>query len=42
MCDAPLGHIQIDIPGTMKDYDENISPTFIRENENSIDNSMEK
>ena len=39
MCDAPLGHIQIDIPGTMKDYDENISPTFIRENENSIDNS---
>ncbi|KGE19777.1 sugar-binding domain-containing protein [Paenibacillus wynnii] len=27
MCDAPLGHIQTDKPSTMKDYDENISPT---------------
>lgn len=27
MCDAPLGHVQTDRPGTMKDYDEMIVPT---------------
>ena len=27
MCDAPLGHVQTDMPSTMKDYDEHISPT---------------
>lgn len=27
MCDAPLGHIQTDKPGTMKDYDEQIIPS---------------
>ncbi len=26
MCDAPLGHVQIDRPGTMKDYDAQIVP----------------
>jgi len=26
MCDAPLGHVQTDRPGTMKDYDEQIVP----------------
>ncbi|MCG7382038.1 glycoside hydrolase family 2 TIM barrel-domain containing protein [Paenibacillus sp. ACRRY] len=26
MCDAPLGHVQTDLPGTMKDYDEHIRP----------------
>jgi len=35
MCDAPLGHVQTDIPGTMKDYDENICPTAVKEEENS-------
>ena len=39
MCDAPLGHIQTDIPSTMKDYDQNISPTFIKGEENLTDNS---
>jgi hypothetical protein len=27
MCDAPLGHVQTDMPNTMKDYDENIFPS---------------
>lgn len=27
MCDAPLGHVQTDLPGTMKDYDEQIVPS---------------
>lgn len=27
MCDAPLGHVQTDRPGTRKDYDEQIVPT---------------
>ncbi|CAI6050602.1 glycoside hydrolase family 2 TIM barrel-domain containing protein [Cohnella sp. JJ-181] len=26
MCDAPLGHVQTDRPGTMRDYDEQIVP----------------
>ncbi|MCH3971331.1 MAG: beta-glucuronidase [Oscillospiraceae bacterium] len=26
MCDAPLGHVQEEVPGTMKDYDEAIYP----------------
>ncbi len=30
MCDAPLGHIQLDPPGTMKDYDEQIVPSYAR------------
>ncbi|ADL53165.1 sugar-binding domain-containing protein [Clostridium cellulovorans] len=35
MCDAPLGHVQTDIPSTMKDYDENIFPTALKDIENS-------
>lgn len=35
MCDAPLGHVQTDVPSTMKDYDENICPTCIKDEENS-------
>jgi hypothetical protein len=35
MCDAPLGHVQTDMPGTRKDYDENISPTFLKGDENN-------
>ncbi|OMC70638.1 beta-glucuronidase [Paenibacillus sp. FSL H7-0326] len=31
MCDAPLGHVQTDLPGTMKDYDEQIVPSAKRE-----------
>lgn len=26
MCDAPLGHVQTDMPSTMKDYDDQIVP----------------
>ncbi|WFR61324.1 glycoside hydrolase family 2 TIM barrel-domain containing protein [Paenibacillus amylolyticus] len=26
MCDAPLGHVQTDMPNTLKDYDSNILP----------------
>lgn len=26
MCDAPLGHVQTDLPGTMKDYDDQFVP----------------
>lgn len=26
MCDAPLGHVQTDLPNTMKDYDDQIVP----------------
>nr|WP_274528938.1 beta-glucuronidase [Paenibacillus piscarius] len=26
MCDAPLGHVQTSLPGTMKDYDDQIIP----------------
>lgn len=26
MCDAPLGHVQTDLPSTMKDYDDQIVP----------------
>jgi hypothetical protein len=35
MCDAPLGHIQTDKPGTMKDYDEQIIPSGIGQNGSS-------
>lgn len=35
MCDAPLGHVQTDLPNTMKDYDANIFPEQI----SSIDHS---
>lgn len=31
MCDAPLGHVQTDRPGTMMDYDERIVPTVTGE-----------
>lgn len=44
MCDAPLGHIQIDAPNTMKDYDENIIPKLVDAQKNLIvncDNSIE-
>ncbi|SET20806.1 glycoside hydrolase family 2 TIM barrel-domain containing protein [Paenibacillus sp. NFR01] len=30
MCDAPLGHVQTDLPGTMKDYDDQIVPPDFR------------
>ncbi|WP_438350748.1 sugar-binding domain-containing protein [Paenibacillus sp. FA6] len=33
MCDAPLGHIQTDLPGTMKDYDDQIVPPYLRNGE---------
>ncbi len=33
MCDAPLGHVQTDRPGTMKDYDEQIVPGRVRADE---------
>ncbi|MCC3373857.1 glycoside hydrolase family 2 TIM barrel-domain containing protein [Cohnella sp. REN36] len=29
MCDAPLGHVQTDRPGTRKDYDEQIQPSAL-------------
>lgn len=32
MCDAPLGHVQTDKPGTMKDYDLMIRPSIIEGN----------
>lgn len=30
MCDAPLGHVQTDLPGTMRDYDDQIVPPALR------------
>lgn len=33
MCDAPLGHVQTDLPGTMKDYDDQIVPPDLRNGE---------
>jgi hypothetical protein len=38
MCDAPLGHVQVGMPNTMKDYDENISPTITDSTENHESN----
>ncbi|WP_160675963.1 sugar-binding domain-containing protein [Clostridium sp. C8-1-8] len=35
MCDAPLGHVQTDMPNTMKDYDENISPCYTNSGDNT-------
>lgn len=35
MCDAPLGHVQTDLPSTMKDYDEQLVPTASRTEEGS-------
>ncbi|MBD7912887.1 MULTISPECIES: sugar-binding domain-containing protein [Clostridium] len=32
MCDAPLGHVQTDMPSTIKDYDEDIFPSIINKN----------
>lgn len=31
MCDAPLGHVQTDMPSTMKDYDHIINPSVCEE-----------
>lgn len=39
MCDAPLGHVQTDMPSTMKDYDESIFPVGAMDNGNSIFNA---
>lgn len=36
MCDAPLGHVQTDVPSTMKDYDENIFPTVVKGTDSGI------
>ncbi|ANY67160.1 beta-glucuronidase [Paenibacillus sp. BIHB 4019] len=33
MCDAPLGHVQTDVPGTLKDYDDQIVPPDFHHNE---------
>ncbi|GGO01683.1 glycoside hydrolase family 2 TIM barrel-domain containing protein [Saccharibacillus kuerlensis] len=30
MCDAPQGHVQVDPPGTLTDYDEAISPSRLQ------------
>lgn len=30
MCDAPLGHVQTDLPNTLKDYDAQIMPPELR------------
>ncbi|WP_309242012.1 sugar-binding domain-containing protein [Paenibacillus sp. S150] len=35
MCDAPLGHVQTDLPGTMKDYDGQIVPPDLRSGEDA-------
>ncbi|UQZ37718.1 beta-glucuronidase [Paenibacillus sp. PK3_47] len=35
MCDAPLGHVQTDLPGTMKDYDDVIVPPSLLDGESS-------
>ncbi|WP_139903075.1 glycoside hydrolase family 2 TIM barrel-domain containing protein [Clostridium thermarum] len=36
MCDAPLGHVQVCEPSTMKSYDENIVPTEIEIDKTSV------
>ncbi|GKX66468.1 sugar-binding domain-containing protein [Inconstantimicrobium mannanitabidum] len=44
MCDAPLGHVQTAEPNTMKDYDEDICPTSLDNENNSAskeDNTIE-
>ena len=42
MCDAPLGHVQTDIPSTMKDYDSIIRPSSYEEDGNvSLDGIIE-
>ncbi|WNS45307.1 beta-glucuronidase [Paenibacillus sp. MMS20-IR301] len=33
MCDAPLGHVQTALPGTMKDYDDQIVPAGFQNGE---------
>ncbi|OKP77590.1 beta-glucuronidase [Paenibacillus helianthi] len=35
MCDAPLGHVQTDVPGTMKDYDEQFVPPAVGNGEDT-------
>ncbi|OOM73729.1 beta-galactosidase [Clostridium puniceum] len=40
MCDAPLGHVQTDMPSTMKDYDENICPTSLKEENSTLNNDV--
>lgn len=37
MCDAPLGHVQTDRPGTMKSYDEQIFPNTDIDSATAID-----
>ncbi len=37
-CDAPLGHVQSSEPNTRKSYDEEIYPTIVNLEENTIDN----
>ncbi|AOZ93913.1 sugar-binding domain-containing protein [Paenibacillus crassostreae] len=39
MCDAPLGHVQTDKPSTMKDFDDNIVPTMLQADDQSIANA---
>lgn len=44
MCDAPLGHVQVGNPSTMKDYDENICPKFVEgldEDKSKSDDTIE-
>ncbi|NIK78015.1 hypothetical protein FHS15_003153 [Paenibacillus castaneae] len=36
MCDAPLGHVQTDMPSTMKDYDEHIVPSLAEAGDESL------
>ncbi len=33
MCDAPLGHVQTDMPSTRKDYDEHLAPPLLQARE---------
>ncbi|GGF94880.1 hypothetical protein GCM10010912_44760 [Paenibacillus albidus] len=35
MCDAPLGHVQTDLPGTLKDYDDQIVPPDLQSGPNT-------
>jgi hypothetical protein len=36
MCDAPLGHVQVGEPNTMKSYDENIYPSILNYDADSV------
>ncbi|WP_019912624.1 glycoside hydrolase family 2 TIM barrel-domain containing protein [Paenibacillus sp. HW567] len=39
MCDAPLGHVQTDVPGTMTDYDAQIIPADFHSGEEAAEES---